>query len=153
MSSNVGRIELAWNAAHTHIYAHVDHYANVGQTLGIYHLNVATSTWNLLTGTAEASWTTCGTRGTETDQAWYDLTLDMDPLNDSVLYSGRTNLWKITLNSPTAPTSATLADLSGVYSQSCAQYGSPCSVRCGEMGEMVVMVRERAAPCASPPWI
>ncbi len=124
VSSNVGRIELAWNAAHTHIYAHVDHYANVGQTLGIYHLNVATSTWNLLTGTAEASWTTCGTGGNESDQAWYDLTMDMDPLNDTILYSGRTNLWKITLNSATAPTSATLTDLSGVYSTNCAQYGS-----------------------------
>jgi fibronectin type 3 domain-containing protein len=124
VSSNVGRIELAWNAAHTHIYAHVDHYANVGQTLGIYHLNVSTSTWNLLTGTAEASWTTCGVGGNETDQAWYDLTLDMDPLSDTTLYTGRTNLWKVTLNSPTAPTTATLTDLSGVYSTNCAQYGS-----------------------------
>jgi hypothetical protein len=124
VSSNVGRIELAWNAAHTHIYAHVAHYANVGQTLGIYHLNVALSTWNLLTGTAETSWTTCGTGGNESDQAWYDLTLDMDPLSDTTLYSGRTNLWKITLNSATSPTSATLTDLSGVYSQSCSQYGT-----------------------------
>jgi fibronectin type 3 domain-containing protein len=124
VSSNVGRIELAWNAAHTHIYAHVDHYANVGQTLGIYHLNVATSTWNLLTGTAETNFTTCGTGGNETDQAWYDLTLDMDPLNDTILYTGRTNLWKVTLNSATAPTSATLSDLSGVYSTTCTQYGT-----------------------------
>lgn len=124
VSSNVGRIELAWNAAHTHIYAHVSHYANVGQTLGVYHLNVATATWNLLTGTTETSWTTCGTGGNESDQAWYDLTLDMDPLDATVLYSGRTNVWKITLNSATAPTSATLTDLSGVYSQTCPQYGT-----------------------------
>lgn len=124
VTSNFGRIELAWNSAHTHIYAHVDHYANVGQTLGIYHYNVATDTWNLLTGTGETSWSSCGTGGNETDQAWYDLTLDMDPNDDTILYTGRTNFWKVTLNSATAPTSATLTDLSGVYSTGCSQYGS-----------------------------
>jgi PQQ-like domain len=126
-AANVGRIELAWNATHTHMYAHVAQYtaANVGMTLGIYHLNMATMTWNLLTGTADTNFKTCGTpAGQETAQAWYDLTLDMDPLNDTIMYTGRTNLWKVTLNSPTAPTSATLLDLSAVYSTSCAAYGS-----------------------------
>lgn len=120
-SSNVGRIELAWNAAHTRIYAHASHYANVGQTLGIYHTANGGTNWNLLTGSTETNWSDCG-NSNETDQAWYDLAIAVDPNDDKIIYTGRTNLWKATVNS--TYTSVTLLDLSAVYATGCAAYGS-----------------------------
>lgn len=120
-ASNVGRIEMAWNTTRTRIYAHVSHYANTGQTLGIYHTADGGANWNLLTGSTEANWSDCG-NGNETDQAWYDLAIAVDPNDDKIFYTGRTNIWKATVDS--SYSSVTLLDLSAVYATACPAYGS-----------------------------
>ena len=118
-ANDVGRIEIDWDSTHTHIYAHVSDYgftvpANLGDTLGIWHTANGGATWNQLTGSTGASFIDCG-GAAESLQAWYDLYLGVDPLDSHIFYTGRTNLWKGTVDA--TYTAVTLQDLSGVYTQ------------------------------------
>jgi len=116
-SANIGRIELAWDASHTHIYAYAASYNNNTNPVGVYHTANGGTTWNALTG--GTSWTGC-----DGDQAqdWYNLSLAVDPNSPLTLYIGRTNFWKGVVNA--AYTSITTTNLSGVYGSSTCGYGT-----------------------------
>jgi len=123
-ANDVGRIELDWNAAHTRIYAAVGNYGtsnvnNVGLTLGIYTTSNAGTSWSLLAGSDDASFSGCSG---DANQDWYNYYLAVDPLDDHSLYVGRTNIWKVVVNAGYTGTTS-LTNLTSVYG-SCGAYGS-----------------------------
>ncbi len=118
----VGRIELAWNAAHTRLFAAASSYVSTN-LYGIYTSSDGGTTWTLLTNTGNSGLTSC-TGGAETgNQDWYDLTLAVDPLDDHTLYVGRIDAYRLTLNA--GYTSATTSTaLGNVYATLCTGYGT-----------------------------
>lgn len=116
--NSVGRIELDWNAAHTRIYALVSDYVAT-TTSGIYTTANGGTSWSLLSGTGDSSFTGCGA---DSNQDWYDYYLGVDPNDDHTLYVGRVNLWKIVVNAGYTGSSS-VTNLSAVYGTACAAYG------------------------------
>lgn len=116
-TAGIGRIELAWDATHTHVYAYAASYATSATPVGLFHTSDGGTNWNNLIATNP--FTGCGGDST---QDWYNLYLAVDPLNDKTIYVGRTNLWKGTVSS--GYTSMTAQSLSGVYSSVSCGYGT-----------------------------
>ncbi|MBP7686623.1 MAG: hypothetical protein KA765_01885, partial [Thermoflexales bacterium] len=135
-ANDVGRIELAWNANHSRLYAFVSNYgasnaSKVGMTLGVYTKLTTAANWTLLSGTAETlkggrlstSWKQCGSGSDEGGQQdWYNSFIAVDPLNDKTLIVGRVSVYKVTVGSTYA--SATMSNLGNVYGTTCTGYGT-----------------------------
>jgi hypothetical protein len=68
------------------------------------------------------SWTQIDAAETSEAQDWYDLFITADPQNDKTIYVGRINLYKEVVNS--SYTSVTKTNLSNVYNQGSAGYGT-----------------------------
>lgn len=134
-NNDVGRIELAWDAAHTRLYALISNFGTsntnlTGYTLGLYTAPIA-GTWTLVANTNDkmqgpnvsTNWKqSCGSGTDEFGQDWYDYYVGVDPNNDKLVYAGRTGTYSLTLNSTYG--SATIANLSNVYGTACAGYGT-----------------------------
>jgi hypothetical protein len=132
--NDVGRVELAWSANHSRMYAMISNYgtsssSKAGISLGIYTKLTTDANWTLLSGTAETfkgpnlstNWKQCSGGSDEGGQQdWYNLYVGVDPLNDKTLIAGRTSIYKVTVGSTYA--SATISNLGNVYGQTCTGY-------------------------------
>lgn len=124
-ATDVGRIRLAASrgnaAGNLVIYAQVQSASDLN-ALGTWVTTDQGQTWRQLAGSADSSYKDCANYRTGEQQDWYNLFIQADPGDDKTLYIGRVDLYKATVD-PTY-SSMTLADLSNVYSSSCAGYGS-----------------------------
>jgi hypothetical protein len=124
-STTIGRIELAWNTAHTRIYAAASDYSTT-TLYGIYTAASPFTTWTLLANTSSGSFVDCqNSNETSSAQDWYDLLIGVDPLNDRTVYVGRVDFYKATIDSlyTTASTRQSLGDVYAIPPPACGGYG------------------------------
>jgi hypothetical protein len=121
--NTVGRIELAFNAAQTRIYAQVSNSNPTLGALGTYTTANGGSSWTLLSGSGQAAYDDCAADATNEKQDWYDLFVGVDPLDDKTLYIGRTSLYKAIVNAGYTGFSS-VTNLGDVYTKTCPAYST-----------------------------
>jgi len=136
-TSNAGRIELAGRVAgdgYLTLYAQIQDARTTNlNALGTWVMRPddpawptsgGIKSWSQLTGSASTSYKDCNNTTVGTGQDWYDLHIHIHPTNDKLLYLGHIDLFKGTVNSTySSLTLGASANLTNVYSTSCASYG------------------------------